>query len=69
MAMMWIWFVIGVLIAFGGSVIQSSEENIKYRQWTFNAENLGYSLIWLGGAVSVVMIVCILIVIGLKILA
>ena len=67
MAMMWIWFVIGVLITFGGCVIQSSEENIKYKQWNFNAENLGYSLIWLGGATSVIMIVCIVLVMGLKI--
>lgn len=69
MIMMWIWFVIGLIIVFGGCVIQSSEENIKYKQWSFDAENLGHAFIWLGGATSAVMMISILIVTGLKMLA
>lgn len=66
MVMEWIWFVIGVLIAFCGCVIQSSEKNINYKQWSFNAENLGHSLIWLGSAISITMILCIMLITGFE---
>jgi hypothetical protein len=66
MAMIWIWFAIGMIIAFGGVVLQSSENNINYKGWSFDSEDLGRGLIWLGGATSVVMVICMLIVTGLK---
>ena len=67
--MMWIWFVIGITVAIAGVIARSSEENITFKKWNFNAEELGHGLIWLGGAASVVMMVGILLVTGLKILA
>lgn len=69
MAMMWIWFVIGITVAIAGVIARSSEENITFKKWNFNAENLGHGLIWLGGVTSAIMVVGILLVIGLKILA
>ena len=69
MIMMWIWFVIGITVAIAGVIARSSEENITFKQWNFNAEELGYGLIWLGGATSVVMVIGILLVTGLKILS
>jgi hypothetical protein len=68
MIMIWIIFIIGLIITFGGCVIQASEENIKYKSWSFNAEDLGRYLIWLGGATSAAMIVGIFMVTVLKIL-
>ena len=67
MVMLWIFFVIGLLVATVGIITQASENNIQYKQWRFDAENLGRALIWFGGSISVSMLIGILLIMGLKI--
>ena len=68
MIMLWIFFLVGLLIALAGVVVRSKETNIEYKGWTLDTDDLGHGLIWLGGILSSATLIGVLFVMSLKIL-
>ena len=67
MIMLWIMLIMGLLVAGLGIIIRSSEENIRYKQWRFDAENLSHGFVWLGSAMAASTFASIILLMGLKI--